>query len=353
MKFLAFPYRIFRWMMLTRPIRFTRFGSFYILFSIGVGAAAINTGNNLLYLILGILLGFIVISGFLSDSGLWGITTEWSPIGSFYAGQKALLLCRAQKGWFPGVALTVESHWQRLSSIQSFIPWIPARGSASVQVELVPSQRGYLTLERCHYSTRFPFGLFQKSHTRQMQDRWIVYPRVERLHRGLMDSLGDNLSRTSTSRQGMGSVPYVLRDYRSGDTLRQVQWKVSAKRQRLIVKETEEEADQGDLFYLDAWPAGLSAPQMERFISFVASLIFTTLELGRPVGLDILERLFPPENSPQQLHRIFKFLALVDPSPSGGPLARKRPHSTHTHLMDICSLWKSYGQSVPNRGIRG
>ena len=55
-------------MMLTRPIRFTRFGTFYILFTIGVGAAAINTGNNLLYLILGMLLGFIVISGFLSAS---------------------------------------------------------------------------------------------------------------------------------------------------------------------------------------------------------------------------------------------------------------------------------------------
>src|ERR1019366_5815306 len=86
---ITLPYRVIRWMMLTRPIRFTRFGTFYILFSIGVGAAAINTGNNLLYLILGILLGFIIISGFLSDSGLWGITTHWEPLDSFYAGQKA------------------------------------------------------------------------------------------------------------------------------------------------------------------------------------------------------------------------------------------------------------------------
>src|ERR1700690_4369367 len=98
-------------MMLTRPIRFTRFGIFYVLFSIGVGAAAINTGNNLLYLILGILLGFIVISGFLSDSALWGIATEWSPMGSLYAGEKNRFECRLSKGTFPGVAVTVASHW--------------------------------------------------------------------------------------------------------------------------------------------------------------------------------------------------------------------------------------------------
>src|SRR5258706_10340952 len=144
-------------MMLTRPIRFTRFGTFYVLFSIGVGAAAINTGNNLLYLILGILLGFIVISGFLSDSGLWGITTEWNPLGSLYVGEKAIFECRAHKGWFPGVAVSIESRWQGHSPISSFAFWIPAKGSFPLQVTIVPKKRGYLTLESCHYSTRFPF----------------------------------------------------------------------------------------------------------------------------------------------------------------------------------------------------
>src|ERR1019366_2941261 len=91
---ITLPLRMLRWMMLTRPIRFTRFGTFYVLFSIGVGAAAINTGNNLLYLILGILLGLIVISGFLSDSGLWGVTGTWAPLGSLYAGEKGLMECR-------------------------------------------------------------------------------------------------------------------------------------------------------------------------------------------------------------------------------------------------------------------
>jgi len=329
-------------MMHTRPIRFTRFGFFYILFSIGVGAAAINTGNNLLYLILGILLGFIIISGFLSDSGLWGITTEWDALGSFYAGQKALLICRVRKGWFPGVAVTVESQWRGLPSVRSFIPWVAARESASVQTELVPKQRGYLTLDRCVCSTRFPFGLFQKSHTWQMQERWIVYPRVERLPSALIESAGETLSTVFSSRQGLGSVPYVLRDYRDGDALRQVQWKISAKRQRMIVKETEEEANRGDLYVLDAWPGDLSPEAMETFISFIASLIFTAHTNRRPVGLSVPERFFPPENSREQLHRIFKFLALVDPRQGGATTAPPKPFRANMHHMDIRSLWASY-----------
>jgi uncharacterized protein (DUF58 family) len=337
-----------RWMMLTRPIRFTRFGTFYILFSIGVGAAAINTGNNLLYLILGILLGFIVISGFLSDSGLWGITTEWIPAGSFYAGQKAIFTCLTRKGWFPGVAVTVESHWRGLSPVASFVPWIPARGNASVRVQVIPPRRGTLTLERCLYSTRFPFGLFQKSHTRILQERWIVYPHAEHLPREWIESAGENLSPTSSHRQGIGSVPYVLRDYRAGDALRQVQWKASAKRRRLIVKETEEEADQGDLFYLNAWPTDFNEPKREAFISFVASLILTTHDLGRPVGLATPEQLFLPDHSRAHLHRIFKFLALVDPSKNH---ARKTQDFKGHRVIDVLSMWHRHPRMPLGRYI--
>src|SRR5262249_27557991 len=132
----SLPYRVIRWIMVARPIRFTRFGTFYILFCLAVGAAAINTGNNLLYLILGILLGFIVISGYLSDSDLWGIATEWSAIGSLYAGQIAEFHCQARKGWFPGVAVTVESDWTGLAPVVTFVPWIRARGTAVEKVEL-------------------------------------------------------------------------------------------------------------------------------------------------------------------------------------------------------------------------
>jgi len=338
----SFARRILRWMMLTRPIRFTRFGTFYILFSIGVGAAAINTGNNLLYLILGILLGFIVVSGILSDSGLWGVRTEWRPTGTLYAGEKADLECRATKGWFPGIAVQIESHWQGLPPLSVLAPWIPARGSVPLRVTLVPPRRGHLTLERCRYSTRFPFGLFEKSHTWQMGNEWVVYPHITRLPWQEMERLGRDYSRDTSSRLGQGSVPFVLRDYRTGDAIRQVHWKASARRQRLIVKEMEEEAGEGDLFVLKAWPMDLDPQTMERFISFVASLVFAAYEQGRPVGLALPNASFRPEYSRAQLHRILEKLALVDPYKDR--ITPPEDIDWNGRVADVVTLWNEWGK---------
>lgn len=51
-----------------RHLRFTREGKYFVALTFGIGFAAINTGNNLLYLVLGMLLALIVGSGVLSGS---------------------------------------------------------------------------------------------------------------------------------------------------------------------------------------------------------------------------------------------------------------------------------------------
>jgi len=48
----------------------------FTLGTIAVGFAAMNTGNNLLYLLLGSMLGFIVVSGWLSEQAIRGLHVE-------------------------------------------------------------------------------------------------------------------------------------------------------------------------------------------------------------------------------------------------------------------------------------
>jgi len=115
------------------------------------------------------------------------------------------------------------------------------------------------------------------------------------------------------------------------------------QRQRLIVKEMEEEASEGDLFVLNAWPTHLDRPAMERFISFVSSLVFTAYERGRPVGLVVPERTFKPEYSRVHLHRIFEFLALVKPYKAGGSSAGSKSYLWRVPITDIQSLWVAWG----------
>ena len=59
-----------------RRIRFTSGGAAFSLGAMAVGFAAMNTGNNLLYLLLGSMLGFIAVSGWLSEQAIRALHIE-------------------------------------------------------------------------------------------------------------------------------------------------------------------------------------------------------------------------------------------------------------------------------------
>ena len=59
-----------------RRFSLTRQGKGYVFVTIGVGIAAVNTGNNLLYLILGLLLSLLLVSGTLSDLALYQLRAK-------------------------------------------------------------------------------------------------------------------------------------------------------------------------------------------------------------------------------------------------------------------------------------
>ena len=69
-----------------RRLRVTRVGRTYLVITLGIGLGALNTGNNLLYLVLGFLLSVIVLSGVLSERVLRDVTVRrLLPDGAFAA----------------------------------------------------------------------------------------------------------------------------------------------------------------------------------------------------------------------------------------------------------------------------
>lgn len=59
-----------------RRLRFTREGWLFSLLSLSIGLIAVNTGHNLFYLVFGLLLGMVIVSGMLSERVLRGIRVE-------------------------------------------------------------------------------------------------------------------------------------------------------------------------------------------------------------------------------------------------------------------------------------
>src|SRR3954452_22487156 len=74
-----------------RRLRFTREGRIIVLLAVAVGFAAINTGNNLLYLLLGWLLSFIIASGILSEMTLKRLEVDRRPPPPPWANEPFLM----------------------------------------------------------------------------------------------------------------------------------------------------------------------------------------------------------------------------------------------------------------------
>src|SRR5688572_6678234 len=94
----------------TRPFKLTRAGWVFILYTIGVGAGAINTGNNLLYLAFGVFPGLIIASGTLSDMSLWNLDAEAIWPRSTSAGKAVMVPVRVtnRKRFLPTICVTID-----------------------------------------------------------------------------------------------------------------------------------------------------------------------------------------------------------------------------------------------------
>src|SRR5437016_14525402 len=72
----------------------TRDGWWCLGAALGLGFAAINTGNNLFYLLVSMLLGLIIVSGVLSEQSIRRVRVEPALPAELFAGQAALVAAR-------------------------------------------------------------------------------------------------------------------------------------------------------------------------------------------------------------------------------------------------------------------
>ena len=83
---------------LPRKLKLTREGKYLLFLVFGVGFAAINTGNNLLYLVFGLLLSLILVSGVLSELCLRKLTVSVDLPPQLHARRPGLSRVRLRNG---------------------------------------------------------------------------------------------------------------------------------------------------------------------------------------------------------------------------------------------------------------
>lgn len=279
-----------------RSLTFTPLGTRFVLVTLAVGLAAINTGNNLLYLVLALLLSLITLSGVLSEQCLRRLEVSRRTPSTIFAGASTpiAVVVTNHNRLFPSFLLHVQEassdavrpsapigHAAGQSAAgEPSIFVLPPGDSRSVTYRTRFERRGRYQLRGVEVSTRFPFGLFTKRLLIPIAEEVLVLPALLSGDQavGLVNPVGQALER---ARRGQGSGFFVLRDYQDSDDARMIHWKSSARQAKLLVREADEEEHREVTLALDLrWPsesatergAALYDARCERAVSLAATL---------------------------------------------------------------------------------
>ncbi|HSB80602.1 MAG TPA: DUF58 domain-containing protein [Candidatus Methylomirabilis sp.] len=307
---------------LPRTIRPTREGWWFIGATIAIGLAATNTGNNLLYLILAMMLSFMVVSGILSEQTMRHLSLQRELPRRVFAGVPAVFGLRLvnRKRRLPSYALHLsEADPAGGRSAHHFLLRLAPQGREAWQYRLGFPRRGRHGFPGVQVLTRFPFGLFAKISRPILCDPLLVYPGVRALAPDeLPAALGPGWH--ERERRGQGAGLYNLRQYRPGDDPRMLHWKTSAKAGELMLKESEEE-DRPHVRLVVADPAPQTPPLVvEANLSYAASLAAHAIRLACQVQLVTAEGSTEFGQGEAHLDRILERLALYEVPASPRPL---------------------------------
>ncbi len=328
-----------------RKLRFTRDGRWFVGMTIMVGVGAINTGNNLLYLMLGMMLGLIIVSGILSERVLRKVDVRRLPAGDLFAGRTSRLNFEVTNGkrWLSSFSIAVAEHESRETRAQrrraiglpalrprrrkdreaehdpggpsALAMRVPPGRAAIATAEYVFPRRGLYRYAGLDLGTRFPFGFFEKIRPIREPAELLVYPeiRLDEAARTREDQVIGEVERAAEGRSGDF---FGLREFRHGDDRRDVHWKVSARRNQLVRRLYERQDNEAVAVHLYNWAPGDTddAPELavvEESIVQVASLCAALARDGRRFSLHTIDEHVPEGAGAGQLQTVLRQLALL------------------------------------------
>ncbi len=283
----------------------------------GVGIGAINTGNNLLYLILAMCCSFIAVSGILSEQTLREVSAEGSVPSTIYLGDPYPIQIKIRNGKtrLPSYSLyvTFPTDYQSEYRIEPspYFFQIPAGTTTEKGALLTAAKRGPLKIRSCRLRTSFPFGFFVKTKSIPFEAECIVFPRIKPVE---LPNPSDLSEEGEGKISASGDDIYSLREYRPGDSMSTVHWKSSAKTGTLRVREFSRGGTHSFTLFLNIQDAQTNLPiegdLLEERISETASLAYHLIRRGDEVRLKTHEYESPVDNSEAHLQSLLTYLAM-------------------------------------------
>jgi uncharacterized protein (DUF58 family) len=305
-------YRLRAW----RRIHFTTGGLTFTAGAFAVGFAAVNTGNNLLHLLLGAMLGVIAVSGWFSERMIRDLTVEREVPRGVSVGEELRITYRvtSERSRMPTLALELSE--EGLPD-KAFLAKLLPGTSASTRSTNRFIRRGIYPLGTLTLSTGFPFGLFQKERDLWVPAELVVWPRSDRPVRRPAPARGQARRHVAHAASGRGprGEYRALHEYRIGEDARDIHWKSSARLRTPVVREYE--ADARDDLWICLDTTAQPGDAAEASVEIAASLAADATRDGRSFALIAGDAVLGPGSGAAQLERALDLLARVDFSGEG------------------------------------
>ena len=201
---------------------------------------------------------------------------------------------------------------------------IAAGGYAELSYRLRPLERGDQSFGQTQVLIGSPLKLWQRSRLLGAAQVVKVYPNFAEVAKYTLFATDNRLSQLGIKkhrRRGEGLSFHQLRDYRAGDALRQIDWKATARLQRLISREYQDERDQQVVFLIDCGRRMLAKDDalshFDHALNAVLLLSYVALRQGDAVGFFAFagpQRFLPPRKGAQTINTVLNNVYDLQPT---------------------------------------
>jgi uncharacterized protein (DUF58 family) len=368
----------------------TRIGIVYVLLVLLIGIAALNTGNNLLYIVVAAMMAAILVSGIASAVVLRDLALDVRLPDHVFAGRTTMgrIVLRNRRRFFPSFSVHVvpaakprggrrtglagattaldrlvkrklrrrslpvkAPAFPNIFEGAAYFPYIPSGGELQADLELRFDRRGTYRQESFGLATRFPFAFLTKTRRVPLAREIVVYPSIEPTD-DFFEVLPIIRGEFETFARGRGYDLYRIREYMPEDSARHVDWKATAKSGSLKVREFSREDERKLRIVFDNPPSGLiPEKQYEEAVGLAASL-------GWHFAQENTEISFVAQDyaGEQDIYGFLAYLATVQPGSRASVIDRlgpsedyniiltTRPRGTIPTVLWACSYFVFLGQ---------
>ena len=201
---------------------------------------------------------------------------------------------------------------------------LPAAEETTLSYRLRPEHRGELRFDGVDVRLDSPLRLWQRKVRLALRDDVKVYPdfRAERSRDALLGArAGHANGALRLARSGGDGEFHQLREYRDGDSLRQIDWKASTRAGKPISRDYQEERDQQLVFLLDCSVrmrhGDAGGTHMDHAMNAVVRLAQIALRQGDSIGLMSFggpDRWLPPAKGTLALQRLLDGVHDLEPT---------------------------------------